>query len=112
VAWRALPQTEDTIKHIDALTTQIERLKRGRAATVRTASLATIHLQLTSRQAPAPLHHGHGPLHRLGVIFRWAGIAAVYVLALGAPLVALAGLGWLAARSVRRRREDRLLGSR
>jgi hypothetical protein len=112
VAWRALPQTEDTIKHIDTLTTQIDRLKRGRNATVRTASFATVHLQLTSRQAPTPLHHGHGPLHQLGVIFRWAGISAVYALALGAPLLVLLGIGWFAARSVRRRREDQLLGTR
>jgi Domain of unknown function (DUF4349) len=111
VSWRALPQTAETIKHIDALVSQIERLKRARAATVRTASLATIHLQLTSRQAPQPLTHPRGPLHQLGVIFRSAGIVAVYVLALGAPIVALFGIGWLVSRSVRRRREDRLLAS-
>jgi hypothetical protein len=108
-SWRALPQTEDTIKHIDALTTQIERLKRGLAATVRTAQYATVHLQLTTRQAPAPVHHGHGPLHGLVVIFHWAWIGAVYTLALGTPLGLILGLVWLVGRSVRRRREDQLL---
>ena len=29
----------------------------------------------------------HGPLHGLGVAFRWLGIGAVYTLALGAPLL-------------------------
>lgn len=108
-SWRALPQTADTIKHIDALTTQIERLQRGRAATVRTARLATVHLQLTTRQAPVPVHHGRGPLHGLGVIFHWAWIGAVYALAVGTPLAVILALLWLLGRSVRRRREEQLL---
>ena len=29
-------------------------------------------------------HHGHGPLHGLGVALRWLGIGAVYALAIGA----------------------------
>jgi hypothetical protein len=108
-AWRALPQTETTVKHIDALTAQIRRLQINRASTIRTAQLATIHLQLTTN-TPAPVvHHGHGPLHNLGVIFRWAGIGAVYALALGGPLAVLVVLGWLIVRAARRRREDKLL---
>ena len=108
-AWRALPQTETTLKHIDALTAQIRRLQIGRASTIRTAQYATIHLVLSTGKPTPVVHHGHGPLHNLGVAFRWAGIGAVYALALGVPLAALIALGWLLVRSLRRRREDRLL---
>ena len=51
----------------------------------------------------------HGPLHGLVVALRWIGIAAIYVLALGAPALLLVGLGWLAVRTIRRRRENALL---
>jgi Domain of unknown function (DUF4349) len=109
--WQAQSQTTETQQHIAALTTQIGRLQRARAATVRTASYATVHLELTTRTPVAPVHQGHGPLHQLGVIFRWAGIGAVYGLALGAPVAVLLGLGWLIARTIRRRRDERLLAS-
>ena len=72
---------------------------------------ATINLHLQTRQAAAPAKHENGPLHGLGVLFRWIGIGAVYAFALGAPLVLLVVLGWLVARTLRRRREDALLSS-
>jgi hypothetical protein len=107
--WQSLPPSDETQKHIDQLTAQIAKLVRGRANTIHTASYATVSLELTTKQAPAAAHHSPGPLHSLEKIFRWAGIGAVYVLALGTPLLALAALGWLAARTVRRRREEDLL---
>jgi Domain of unknown function (DUF4349) len=108
-AWRAEPQTTDAQKHVAALTAQIARLKRNRAATLHAVSLATVRLELTSTPAPTPVHHGRGPLHGLSVAFHWAWIGAVYALALGTPVLALIALGWLIARSVRRRRNDHLL---
>jgi hypothetical protein len=110
-AWQEQPQTDETQQHIAALTDQIGKLRRGRDNTVRTASYATLGLQLSTRQAvvPKPAHHGNSHFHDLGVAFRWAGIGAVYALALGAPLVLLLGIVWLAARAVRKRREDALL---
>jgi len=110
-SWQAQPQTTETQKHVAALTAQIARLKRGRTATVHTASLATVRLTLTTAvvPTPTPVHHRHGPLHGLAVAFRWAGIGAVYVLALGAPLAILVALVWLTARTLRRRRNDQLL---
>jgi len=108
-ALRLQPPDTETQQRIAALTTRIERLQRGRAATVRSARYATVDLQLTTRPLPAPVHHGHGPLHGLGVAFRWIAIGAVYVLAIGGTFAALAGLVWLAVRGVRRRREDALL---
>ena len=39
----------------------------------------------------------------------WIWIGAIYVLALGGPLVVLLVAIWLAARTLRRRREDALL---
>jgi hypothetical protein len=106
---RAQPQDTDTQRQVAALTTRIERLQRSRATTVRSARYATVDLQLTTRMPPAPVHHGHGPLHGLGVAFRWIGIGAVYTLAIGVPFALLAFLVWLGSRSLRRRREDALL---
>ena len=106
---RAQVQDEETVQRIASLTSRIERHRRGRAATVRSARYATVNVRLTTRALPAPVHQGHGPLHGLGVAFRWIGIGAVYALALGLPLVLLLLLAWGGARSVRRRREDALL---
>jgi hypothetical protein len=108
-ALRLQPQDTETQQRIAALTTRIEVLQRGRAATVRSARYATVDLQLTTRPVPPPVHHGHGPLHGLGVAFRWIAIGAVYALAIGGTFAALAALVWFAARAVRRRREDALL---
>jgi hypothetical protein len=106
---RAHVQDTQTVEQITALAARIERLQRGRAATVRSARYATVNLQLTTRTLPAPVHHGHGPLHGLGVAFRWIGIGAVYALALGLPAALLVLLFWSGARTLRRRREDALL---
>lgn len=109
--WRGQLQTIDVEKHIASIEAAIARLRRGRASTIQAASYATLSLQLTTKPAPAPVHNGHGPLHGLAVAFRWVGIGAVYVLALGAPLLILAGLAWLVVRAVRRHRENELLSS-
>ena len=106
---RTRVQDTQTVEQIAALTARIERLQRARAATVRSARFATVNLQLTTRTPPAPVKHGHGPLHGLGVTFRWIGIGAVYALALGVPAALLVLLVWSGARAVRRRREDALL---
>jgi hypothetical protein len=108
---RAEPQTTETEQRISALTTRIEKLRRAHATTLRTAHYATVSLQLTTpARSPVVVHHdGHGPLHGLGVAFRWAGIGAVYALALGAPLAAILLVGWLVVRALRRRRVDALL---
>jgi hypothetical protein len=103
------PQTNVVKRQIAAVTAHIEALQRQEAATQRATRYATIHLQLATKPAVAPKHRGHGPLHGLGVAFRWIGIGAVYALALGGPLVLLILLAWLAARFIRRRREDALL---
>ena len=67
------------------------------------------HLRRRRRRARRS-HHGHGPLHGLGVAFRWIGIGAVYALALGAPLAAArSGSPGSRVRAIRRRREDALL---
>ena len=102
-------QTDAVKQQIAALTARIEALQRQQAATMRATRYATVSLHLATKPAATPKHHGHGPLHGLGVAFRWIGIGAVYALALGGPLVLLIGLIWLAARTIRRRREDALL---
>jgi hypothetical protein len=108
-ALRAQEQTDAVKLKIAALTSRIEQLQRQKAATIRTTSYATVRLQLATKPAAAPAPHGHGPLHGLGVAFRWIGIGAVYALALGGPLVLLIGLAWFAVRTIRRRRVDALL---
>lgn len=109
--WQAQPASDEAAGHVAALTAQIAKLKRGRAATIHTASYATVNLELTTRPAPVPAAQtGPGPLHGLGVAFHWIWIGAVYALALGGPLLLLLGLAWLAARAVRRHRENALLG--
>ena len=107
--WQAQPQTEQAQKQVASFTAAIAKLRRSRAATIRTASFATLALQLTTRPAPPVVHQGHGPLHGLATALRWLGIGAIYALALGGPVVLLLALCWLAARTVRRRREDALL---
>ena len=78
------------MRQIAALTTRIERLQRAEAATLRAARYATVSLHLATPAPVVPKHHGHGPLHGLGVAFRWIGIGAVYGLALGVPALVLA----------------------
>jgi Domain of unknown function (DUF4349) len=109
---RAEPQTDAITRQIAALTARIAGLQRARASTIRSAHYATIQLSISTRTVARPHHHGHGPLHGLGVAFRWIGIGLVYGLALGAPLVLVAALLWLATRALRRRREDALLSRR
>jgi hypothetical protein len=108
---RAQEQTPAVKEQIATVTKRIQQLQRTRAATLREAHYATVDLQLTTRKAAAapPKPHGTGPLHGLGVAFTWLGIGAVYALALGAPFVLLGVLLWLAARTMRRRREATLL---
>src|SRR5579862_888286 len=108
-ALRAQEQTDTVKRQIAALTSRIVALQRARANTVRTAHYATIDLSISTRTTVQPKHHGHGPLHGLGVAFRWIGIGLVYGLALGAPLVLVAALAWFVTRAMRRRREDALL---
>jgi hypothetical protein len=109
--WQSQPASSEAGKHVAALTAQIAKLRRGRAGTIHAASYATVSVQMTTRPAPAPVHKGHGPLHALGIAFRWLGIGAVYVLALAAPFVLVGVLVWLLLRAVRRHRENELLSS-
>jgi hypothetical protein len=105
---RAQPDSTLTTKRIAALVLQIQGLQRAEAAVVRSARYATVRLHLGTPAVKQATSH-HGPLHGLGVAFRWLGIGAVYALALGAPLLLVAWLAWIATRTIRRRREDALL---
>ena len=106
---RTEPQTPERDRAIAAVTAQVERLQRNEASTVRSAQFATVRLHVATAPPPAAAHHGHGPLHGIGVAAYWAGVGAVYALAFGVPLLILCGLVLLAARAVRRRRVDALL---
>jgi hypothetical protein len=107
---RQQEQTAAVQRTIAQLTATVARLQRGRAQTVRAAHYATIALHLATKQQVVTHHKGHhGPLHRLGTALMWLGVGAVYVLVLGTPIALVILLAWLAARTVRRRREDALL---
>ena len=108
-ALRAQQQTPSVEQQIAAITARVVALQRARAATIRSAHFATIRLAIATHAAAQPHRRGHGPLHGLGVAFRWIGIGAVYALALGVPALVLLGLVWFAVRALRRRREDALL---
>ncbi len=105
---RGRPSSEAGDRRIAALVLRIQGLQRAEAASIRAARYATVRLLLATAAAKPGAAH-HGPLHGLGVTFRWLGIGAVYALALGAPLLLMVWLAWLAARTIRRRREDALL---
>jgi Domain of unknown function (DUF4349) len=107
-ALRTEPQSDSNTARIAALVRRIAGLQRADAATIRAARYATISLHLGTA-APVPGKPHHGPLHGLVVAFRWLGVGAVYALALGAPFVLVVWLAWIAARTLRRRREDALL---
>jgi hypothetical protein len=109
--WQSQPASTEAEQHVAALTAQIAKLRRGRASTIHAASYATVSVQMTTKPAPAPVRKGHGPLHDLGVAFRWLGIGAVYFFALAAPFALLGILVWLVLRAVRRHRENELLSS-
>ena len=81
----------------------------GRGGEDPRGALRDVSLHLQTPAKAAPVHHGHGPLHGLGVALRWIGIGAVYVLVLGLPLLVLVALGWWTVRALRRRRENELL---
>jgi hypothetical protein len=106
---RAETPSATTAARIAALESQIARLQRAAAATRRAAHYATVQLHLTSASAVVPGKQGHGPLHGVVVALTWLGIGAVYALAIGVPVAVLALLVWLAARAVRRHREEALL---
>jgi hypothetical protein len=109
-ALRAQEQTDAVKRQIASLTAQVERLQRGRGATVREARLATVDLSMTTREQPKrKQHHEPGPLHGAWVALAWMGIGALYALIVGTPLVLLAALVFLARRTLRRRREEALL---
>jgi len=109
-ALRSQEQTDVVKRQITALTAQVERLQRGRGATVRDAHLATVDLSMTTREQPkAKQHHEPGPLHGAWVALTWMGIAALYALIVGAPVLLLAGVVFLAWRTIRRRRVEHLL---
>jgi hypothetical protein len=112
-ALRAEHQTPSVQRRIAALTAQVQRLQRGEHLTLQQAALATVSLHLQTKNALVvqKKKHRHGPLHGIGVAFRWIGIGAVYALAFGTPLAVLIVLLLLAARAVRRRREEALLST-
>jgi hypothetical protein len=107
---RRQEQTTAVQRTIAQLTATVARLQRQRAQTIRAAHYATVSLHLATREQVLTHHKvHHGPLHRLGTALMWLGVGAVYLLVLGTPVVLVIVLAWLAARLVRRRREEALL---
>jgi hypothetical protein len=107
---RAQEPTDTITRQIRALTAEVQRLQRNRANTVRRARLATVSLELTTRQAASrPGGHGSGPLDGAWTALRWIGIGLLYAVIVGGPFVLAAAAGWGVWRISRRRAEARLL---
>jgi hypothetical protein len=106
-ALRGQPQTAALKREIAQLTARIESLQRANANTIRADRYATVSLNISTPSKAAPAHHGHGPLHGIGVAFKWIGIALLYALAFGVPLALI----WVIVRVVRKKRIDALLNS-
>jgi hypothetical protein len=101
----AQPQTTTTRRQIAQLTTRVVALQRQEADTIRADRYATVRLNLAT-PTPAPrTHRRPGPLHGIGVAFRWVGIGLLYAFAFGVPLLLIA----VAVRWWRKRRVDALL---
>jgi hypothetical protein len=107
-ALRAAPATPR--RRIAALTAQVERLQRTRAAAIRQTRLATISLELAT-PAPSPAAEP-GPLDGAVTALTWLGIGALYALVVGGPVAALLALLYLVRRLQRRSSERRLLEQR
>src|SRR5262249_42650268 len=90
-------------------------LRQERARLARTASFAIVTLNLTTHAAAAAAPHKQGKIER--TLRDAASILAlelaygVFALIVAAPFALLALLIWMGARVVRRRADDRLLGS-
>jgi Domain of unknown function (DUF4349) len=107
---RAQEQTDDVKRRIESVTRQVERLQRGRRTTVKEASLATISVELTTREAVvAKKQHHDSRLDGAWRALGWIGIAALYAVIVGGPFLLLAALAWAGWRTARRRAEARLL---
>ena len=106
---RTNTQSPENDQRILAVERQIVRLQRNEATTRLNAHYATVDLHLETPVVTVVTKHGHGPLHGLGVAFKWIGVGAVYAIALGGPFAVLLVLLWLGVRVVRRRRENALL---
>jgi hypothetical protein len=109
-ALRAQAQTATVERQVAALTARVVRLQRGQASTLRAAQFATVRLHLATPALVAAVHHTHhGPFEWLVRALLWLGIGTVYVLVLGLPIALLGLVVALLVRTLRRRREDRLL---
>jgi hypothetical protein len=106
---RAEPASPANDTRIAALVGRIQKLQRAEATTIRSARYATIGLRVATPAAAHASSSSHGRLHGVVVALGWLGVALVYALALGVPVLLLAGLCWLLVRTLRRRREDALL---
>ena len=107
---RAQEQTDDVKRRIESLTRQVERLQRSRRSTVKQAGLATITVELTTREALVPKKpHHESRLDGAWTALGWIGIAALYAVIVGGPFLVLAALAWAGWQAARRRAEARLL---
>ena len=87
---------------------QLADLQGALRSTRAEGALATVQVSLTTEQI-APTAKDDGPLDQLRDILAWEGLALLYVLVIAGPLVLLGLIVWLTRRTLRRRRETRLL---
>jgi uncharacterized protein DUF4349 len=109
------PQRKALENELVAARRRLVVLQRAQAAQQRQASFATVSLALKTTDKGAAIPHEPGrierALDRSGSILLDELKVAVYVLIVGAPLLALVGLALAGTRIRRRRIEARLLGT-
>ena len=110
------PKIADHVRaRLDVVTRRLNEA-RGRVRAVHArADLATLSLTVTAERRGAvvpPHHHPWTPgdaLHDAGRVLEVAAGVVVVVLAVAAPFALFGALAWLAARTLGRRRRERLL---
>ena len=99
----------------DAARAELTDLTRARTDTRRLASLATIELALQHddpREGAAPPSRLDRALDQAVAVLAWEGLVLLFGTLVAAPLVVLGAAAWYLGRTLRRRGEAGLLGSR
>jgi Domain of unknown function (DUF4349) len=103
-------------QRLAAARAELRALTQSRKSTVRSARLATITLELTTRKSTTVAHPSKpGRIERAATgaldVLAWYGVAVIYALIVVSPLVVLLAAAGAGRRAARRRSDARVLES-